>query len=196
MNSYFPFISYVFIMTFTPGPNNLMSMIHGTKFGYRKTLSLMLGIFSGFFILMLTSSFFNIVLYRYIPIIKPYMKILAAVYMFYIAYLLLKPQNHKKKDKSPSIATYKTGLLLQIVNVKVILYCITVTSTFIIPYVNNIYLIIASSFFIAFIAFLSVNAWALFGSFFNQYMEKYEKPINIFMSLLLIYTALMITGVL
>lgn len=195
MNNYFPFISYVFVMTFTPGPNNLMSMIHATKFGYKKTFSLMLGIFSGFFILMLMSSFFNMLLYEYLPVIQPYMKILAAIYMFYIAYLLLRPHKNKDSNKAPSIATYKTGLFLQVVNVKVILYCITVTSTFIMPYITNLYLIIASSFLIALIAFISVNTWALFGGFFNQYMEKYEKPINILMSLLLIYTALMITGV-
>jgi threonine/homoserine/homoserine lactone efflux protein len=29
-------LSYVLVSTFTPGPNNIMSMTNGTNFGYKK----------------------------------------------------------------------------------------------------------------------------------------------------------------
>jgi threonine/homoserine/homoserine lactone efflux protein len=56
-------------------------------------------------------------------------------------------------------------------------------------------ILIGFSFLLALTAFVSVNCWALFGSFFNQYINKYEKTFNIAMALLLVYSALMITGV-
>ncbi|WP_312815044.1 hypothetical protein [Sedimentibacter sp.] len=32
------FISYAFITSFTPGPNNIMSMTNATKYGFKKSL--------------------------------------------------------------------------------------------------------------------------------------------------------------
>lgn len=193
MENLFSFISYVFVVTFTPGPNNIMSMINATQYGYKKTLRFMLGVFTGFFVLMVISSFSNLFLFQYIPKIEPYMKAVGGLYMLYLASSILKPKK-ESKDTVNTTATFQTGLLLQLVNVKVILYCLTVVSTFIIPNFQSRMILIGFSFLLALTAFVSVNCWALFGSFFNQYINKYEKTFNIVMALLLIYSALMITG--
>lgn len=194
MENLFSFISYVFVVTFTPGPNNIMSMINATQYGYKKTLKFMLGVFTGFFVLMVVSSFSNLFLFQYIPKIEPYMKAVGGLYMLYLASSILKPKK-ESKDTVNTTATFQTGLLLQLVNVKVILYCLTVVSTFIIPNFQSRMILIGFSFLLALTAFVSVNCWALFGSFFNQYINKYEKTFNIVMALLLVYSALMITGV-
>ena len=194
MENLFSFISYVFVVTFTPGPNNIMSMINATQYGYKKTLRFMLGVFTGFFVLMVVSSFSNLFLFEYVPKIKPYMKAVGGLYMLYLAGNILKPKK-KSEDTVNRTATFQTGLLLQLVNVKVILYCLTVVSTFIVPNFQSKIILIGFSLFLALTAFVSVNCWALFGSFFNKYISKYEKTFNIVMALLLIYSALMITGV-
>jgi len=193
MENMFSFISYVFVVTFTPGPNNIMSMINATKYGYKKTLKFMLGVFTGFFVLMLVSSFANLFLVKYIPKITIYMKALGGFYMLYLAKNILKPKKKNSKDKNKT-ATFQTGLLLQLVNVKVILYCLTVVSSFIIPSFQSTAILILFSFLLALTAFVSVNCWALFGSFFNQYINRYQKAFNVIMALLLTYSALMITG--
>jgi threonine/homoserine/homoserine lactone efflux protein len=195
MENLFSFISYVFVVTFTPGPNNIMSMINATQYGYKKTLKFMLGVFTGFFVLMLVSSFANLFLVKYIPKITIYMKALGGFYMLYLAKNILKPKK-KSNDDENKTATFQTGLLLQLVNVKVILYCLTVVSSFIIPSFQSTAILILFSFLLALTAFVSVNCWALFGSLFNQYINKYQKSFNLIMALLLIYSALMITGVL
>lgn len=193
MENMFSFISYVFVVTFTPGPNNIMSMINATQYGYKKTLRFMLGVFTGFFVLMVVSSFSSLFLFQYIPKIKPYMKVVGGLYMLYLAANILKPKK-KSKDSVNTTATFQTGLLLQLVNVKVILYCLTVVSTFIIPSFESTPILIGFSLLLALTAFVSVNCWAIFGSFFNQYINKYEKTFNTGMALLLLYSALMITG--
>src|SRR6056297_93116 len=194
MENLFSFISYVFVVTFTPGPNNIMSMINATQYGYKKTLKFMLGVFTGFSVLMLVSSFANLFLVKYIPKITIYMKAIGGFYMLYLAKNILKPKK-KSSDDQNKTATFQTGLLLQLVNVKVILYCLTVVSSFIIPSFQSTVILILFSFLLAATAFISVNCWALFGSFFNQYINKYQKSFNVIMALLLIYSALMITGV-
>jgi len=194
MQNFIPFISYVFIVTFTPGPNNIMSMVNATKYGYKKTFNFMFGVFTGFFILLLVSSYSNLFLYNYIPKVEPFMKIIGGLYMLYLAYIIVKPtHNHKKELVKTN--TFKAGLTLQLVNVKVILYCITIMGTFIIPNYESKLVLIFFSFLLAFIGFISLNCWAFFGNFFNKLIKKYEKPFNIVMASLLIYSALLISGV-
>ena len=196
MNNIIPFFTYVFIVTFTPGPNNIMSMINATNYGYKKTLKFMFGVFSGFFILMILSSFFNLFLAKSIPKIKPYLKIIGGLYMLYLSYKIL--MSSKEKDDSKEIKkplTYYSGIILQIVNVKVILYCLTVVATFILPNYENTLILMSFSFLLAFIAFISLNVWAFLGNFFNKYIKKYQKVFNFVMAILLAYTAVLVSGV-
>jgi len=190
MQNFIPFISYVFIVTFTPGPNNIMSMVNATKYGYKKTFNFMFGVFTGFFILLLISSYSNLFLYKYIPKIEPFMKIIGGIYMIYLAYIIVKPTNNDKKELIKT-NTFKAGLTLQLVNIKLILYCITIMGTFF----ESKLVLIFFSFLLAFIGFISLNCWAFFGSFFNKLIEKYEKSFNIIMASLLIYSALLVSGV-
>jgi len=67
--------------------------------------------------------------------------------------------------------------------------------TFIIPNYESKLVLIFFSFLLSFIGFISLNCWALFGSFFNKFIKKYEKPFNIVMASLLIYSALLVSGV-
>lgn len=53
----FAFLSYVMLTTFTPGPNNIMSMSTASKYGFRKSLRFTSGVFAGFCLFMATVSF-------------------------------------------------------------------------------------------------------------------------------------------
>lgn len=170
-----------------------MSMINSTKYGYKKTINFMLGVFVGFSILMIISSYSNLFLLNYIPKIKPYMKIIGGLYMLYLSIIILKPSNKEKTNISKT-NTFKTGLFMQLVNFKVILYCLTVMSSFIIPVFKSKLVLLFFSFFLAFIAFISLNCWAIFGNIFKKLLIKYDKIFNLIMSLLLLYSALMVSG--
>ncbi len=46
MPNFSAFLSYVIITTFTPGPNNIMSMSNASRYGFRKSLPFNVGVFS------------------------------------------------------------------------------------------------------------------------------------------------------
>lgn len=190
------FLSYVFVVTFTPGPNNIMSMSNGNQFGYRKTLKFMLGIFSGFFIILLLSTYFNLVLFNIMPKVKFYMGILGSIYMTYLAIMIMKSKDKTSKDEDARLNSFFTGMTMQFLNPKCILYCITVTSNFIIPYYKSNLILIFFSILLSIIGFVSISCWALFGSLFQKFLSKYRKPFNIVMGLLLLYGAISISGIL
>src|SRR5215472_13643660 len=43
-----PFVTYTFVMSITPGPNNVMLTASGANFGFRRTVPHILGIGCGF----------------------------------------------------------------------------------------------------------------------------------------------------
>lgn len=189
------FLSYAFVVSFTPGPNNIMALYNASKKGFKKGMTFNFGVATGFFVLMMLCSFFNYGLNATLPMIQPYMKIIGAMYMLYLAAKIYKSKAPSESDTAEySIINFKTGFMMQFVNPKAILYGITIVSTFIMPYYNSWFLLFLFSLFLAFIALLSTATWSLFGSLFTKLLAKNYKLFNIVMSALLVYTAISISG--
>lgn len=182
------FLSYVIITTFTPGPNTIMSMTNGTKYGFKKGLPFNLGVLVGFFIIMVICSFFSVTLYNLIPSIKTIMTYVGAAYILWLAWKIYKSKPHSSSQQEHQISVW-SGAILQFVNVKVILFCFTAVSTFIVPYYRSWIALLFFSFLLSFTGFVATCCWSLFGSAFQKLFIKHEKLVNIIMSLLLVYCA-------
>ena len=181
------FAYYVVLATFTPGPNNIMSMSNASRFGFGGSSRFRLGAFIGFFLVMAGSFVFTIALYRAIPTIRPYMTVVGALYILWLAYKTLTRSPHDEAASSQN--TFLSGMLLQFLNPKGILYGITVAATFIVPYYKSPAVLIAFAAGLAVVGFAAVTSWALFGSVFQCFMEKNHKPVSWVMGGLLVYCA-------
>jgi cysteine/O-acetylserine efflux protein len=189
MPNFTAFLSYVLITTFTPGPNNLMSMSNASRYGFKKSIFFNIGIFFGFFIIIALCSFFSVTLYSLIPSIKPIMTIIGAVYILWLAWKTYKSKPHTESDNAKNTNTFLSGFLLQFVNPKVILYGITTVSTFIVPYYKSAVVLAIFSAILASVGFVATCCWSMFGSLFQKVLIQNEKVINIIMALLLAYCA-------
>ena len=132
---------------------------------------------------------FSVALYNIIPSIKPFMNFIGAAYILFLAWKTFtsKPVEEKKTDDRTN--KFLTGIILQFVNPKAILYGITIASSFIVPYYTSALILGGFSIFLAVVTFIAVSSWALFGSLFQKLFIKHYKVINIIMSALLIYCA-------
>ncbi|MFB6362670.1 LysE family transporter [Paenibacillus elgii] len=185
-----PFLSYIIATSFTPGPNNIMAMSNANKHGLRKTFRFIFGVTVGFFAIMLMSSFFNLVLYNYIPRIKFVMNLLGSLYMAYLAFKIMRVRKTQNKEQVND--TLNSFFILQFINPKGILYGITAISTFVIPFCKSGLSLLLFSVLLAFVGFLSTFMWAVFGSLFQKFLSNYERPFHIVMGLLLLYSAISI----
>ena len=172
------FLSYVLVMTFTPGPNNITCMAKSSMYGYKKTLTFILGICTGYFFVLIISSYFNLILFNIIPKIKIFMGILGAVYMLYLAIKILKSRENTNdnnamdsKINKNGINSFFTGIVLQFINPKGIIFALTISSSFILPYYNSNSSIFLFALLLICIGFISLSSWALFGSFFNKFIS-------------------------
>lgn len=186
------FLVYVFVMSFTPGPNNIMAMLFANQYGFKKTLRFCLGVGAGFFAIMILSSYFNLLLHNVIPKIELPMMILGAAYMLYLAYKILTSTTGGNGNDGGKYNSFLAGMLLQFVNPKGVLYGITVIATFILPYHSSHSSLLLLSLFLGFVGILSTGSWSLFGSVFQKLLSKYRQQFNIVMALLLVYSAVSI----
>lgn len=183
------FLLYIFVTSFTPGPNNIMAMLFANKYGLKRTMKFCLGVGAGFLIVMLLCSYFNLLLKNFIPKIEFYMRILGAIYMMYLAIKIISSKNNDKNNDEDKNSSFFMGMLLQFINPKGILYGITAISTFILPYHDSNFSLIMYSLFLAFVGFVSTFCWSLFGSVFQKFLSKYRSQFNVIMALLLMYSA-------
>jgi threonine/homoserine/homoserine lactone efflux protein len=186
------FISYVTVVTFTPGPNNILSMTNASQYGFKKTLSYMAGAGTGVLIVISASAYFNLILFNVIPKIKAVMGIVGATYMIYLAIKIMKSKPSENKTSGDPIR-FQTGIALEFVNPKFLIYAVTVTSNFIVPYFSSSYYI-PFALLITTICVSSLVVWALFGTVFKRFLSRYYLPFNVAMGALLLYSAYSISG--
>ncbi|KAF0206809.1 MAG: lysine exporter protein [Actinobacteria bacterium] len=187
MPNVFAFLTYVAVTTFTPGPNNIMSMSNASRFGFRRSMRFTWGVGAGFFLVVGSAIAFTIVLYRVIPTIKPVMTVIGAAYILWLAWKTLTTSLHDEDAAGQS--TFLSGMLLQFLNPKAILYGITVASTFIVPYYHSTIVQVGFAAALALVSVVSTSCWALFGSVFRRFMAKNQRVVGYVMAALLVYCA-------
>lgn len=187
-----PFLLYVFVTAFTPGPNNIMAMLVANNYGFKKSFRFSLGVGAGFFIIILLCSYFGLLLKSFIPKVEFIMTILGVIYMLYLAMKIMTSKNEDNYNNSNKNNSFLTGMLLQFINPKGILYGITTISTFVLPYHTSNLSLLFYSFFLAFVAFLGTSSWGVFGSIFRKFLSKYNTQFNIAMAFLLLFSAISI----
>nr|WP_206701425.1 LysE family transporter [Cytobacillus firmus] len=183
------FFLYVFVTSFTPGPNNIMAMVFANRFGLRNTIRFCLGVSAGFFVIMILCSYFNLLLHQYIPRVELIMTIIGVIYMLFLAFKIMTSKSDDPNHKDGKHNGFLIGMLLQFINPKGILYGVTVISTFILPYHTSHASLIFFSILLAFVGFLSTFCWSVFGSVFQTFLAKYRNQFNVIMALLLVYSA-------
>lgn len=185
------FVSYVFVSCITPGPNNIMCLSNATKYGFRKSVKFCFGVATGFVLILICSILCNMFLYHYVPKIEMVMTVFGSAYILWLAWVVYrdKPKAEKKSRLDLDTTSFFTAVILQFVNPKGLLFGLTVISNFVFPYYRSTGVLAAVLAFNWVVVSICCTCWALFGSVFRNFFEKYRKTLNIVMALLLVYCA-------
>jgi cysteine/O-acetylserine efflux protein len=195
MPNVFAFLSYVLIMTLTPGPNNMLCLVNGSRHGFRQTFHFIFGLFMGVTVIMLGCSYLNLSLSRFVPVFRPVAEILGGLYMLYLAVRILRSEEATANANIHN-ATFAMGIGMQFVNVKLLLYALTVTANFVTPYYESFISVFLICVFLGCCSVIAASCWTLFGTGIQRFFGQYRRPLNTGMALLLLYAALSISGML
>jgi len=182
--------TYIFVTTFTPGPNNIVSMTYAVRQGYMNVLRFLAGIFCGFAIVMLICGFSNLLLVQLLPQLRHWLNLLGVVYMFYLAIHIARSKPGEDPNQASGDHTFRAGFVMQFLNVKVILYGITVFANFLIPFDPEPLHILLFSLALAGVGFVATSCWALGGNLFRKWLRRHYRAFNLTMAGLLVYTAI------
>lgn len=194
-------LSFALITTFTPGPNNISSAAMGVNYGYKNTSRYLVGISSGFFILMCICGLLSGGLSELIPGFERILAIIGSLYIAWLAWHTFRSSysfnGEDNEEKTSKPLGYINGLLLQLVNPKAIIYGITIYSAFLREMPVNAFSLLLTALIFALLAYAATSTWALFGTLIRRFMSNKiaRLAINIVLALLLLWTAVKISGI-
>ena len=193
---FIPLVSFVMVTTFTPGPNNISSASMGVLYGYRDTVKYLAGITVGFFFIMLLCAYVSSTLLNLIPSVEPVLRIIGAAYILWLAIGTARA-SYAFKDAGQPPMGFKQGFFLQTFNPKVAVYGLTLYSTFLSPAADNLFVLTVFAMLFALTAFCSTSTWTLCGAAIRTHLRqpKVRLLVNAVLILLLIYTAIDLSGI-
>ena len=161
MTQLLPMMMYCFVMSITPGPNNLMLTASGANFGYRLTLPQVMGCIFGNIALTLVACNGLGQLFVAWPPAQVLLRTGGAVYLLWLAWKLTQARLGDAQALRP--LTFAEGVMFQAFNPKSWIRAITLASVFMPAGANPLTAGLAISLIGAAIAVPCLSMWALFG---------------------------------
>jgi threonine/homoserine/homoserine lactone efflux protein len=93
-------ITFAFVSSITPGPNNLMLMSSGATFGFKQTIPHVLGVGLGFTLMILLVGIGLVQLFDLYPITYQILKVVSVVYLGYLAFKIATSSRLESKTSS------------------------------------------------------------------------------------------------
>lgn len=183
------FLFYAFVSGITPGPANLCSLSAALRYGRKTALKQWTGLFTGFFVVSVASA---VVCYligtafgRYVR----YLSYAGMVYLLFLAWKMLKSTISESED-SGADCNFFTGLFVQLTNVKIMVYCLTSFSIYVLPYDSSFPALLSLAVVLPFTGPICNLAWLFLGDALRHFFVRWQKQVNIAMSISLILCAL------
>jgi threonine/homoserine/homoserine lactone efflux protein len=186
-----PFVTYGFVMSITPGPNNLMLTASGATFGFRRTLPHILGVCVGFSAVLLAVCAGLDALFARWPDLQTVLRWAGAAYLVYLGWRILRA-GESKAGHTPKPLTFMEAGAFQFLNPKGWVTTLTAAALFL-P--RELGFATACTYMVVVMAIVNlpcITVWALFGSSLRGFLARPRGRVafNVAMSL-----ALAVTGI-
>ena len=185
-----PFFWFLLISGLTTGPNNLMLMASGIRFGYYRTLRHIAGIVTGFLLLTLIAALGVGEVYQAYPLAQLTLKVLGSAYLLYLAWRIFSSaglshdQMHQQREH-PIGFIESAGF--QFINPKGILFAVSAIN--LLPTdVTQAERLLMTVLAVIPVALISTHTWTLFGTLIAKLFtdDRSRRLINTFLALLLV----------
>ena len=182
-----PLISFAFVSSITPGPNNLMLLASGVHFGFVRTLPHMLGIGIGFTLMTFLVGLGLGEVFKLVPALYTGLKYLGAAYMLYLAWKIANSGPIRERETVGRPMTFLQAALFQWVNPKAWVMAVYAIVTYTAPTQYFLSVVIVAMVF-GIVNIPSVGIWALFGLALKRFLTNPAalRAFNIVMALLLV----------
>ena len=184
------FALFAFAASITPGPNNLMLLASGANFGFRASLPHVMGVASGFMILVASVGFGLAEVFSRLPWVYATMRWAGAAYLLYLAWRIATaaPSDPSAQESGPSRPmSFLGAVAFQWVNPKAWLMAVSAFSTYV-PATSGTLVLLGTVALFGAINLPSITAWAVGGSHLQRWLQTRQRAMafNLLMAGLLV----------
>lgn len=174
LTTFFALLTFSFVSSITPGPNNIMLFSSGVNFGLRRTWPHAFGIAFGFAILLAAVGFGLGVVLTNFPLLFLAIKIAGGIYMLYLAWRILNSGPVEVKEGAAQPMTFLEAALFQWVNPKAWVMATVAMSAYTSEgnYAVNVGIVVVA---FCLVNFPSVSVWAGFGTVMRAFLRDPAK---------------------
>lgn len=183
------FLAYCYIGAITPGPANLCSLSASLRYGRKPALRQWRGLFTGFFLVsmasVLVTYFLGALLNDYVPLFSW----VGAAYILWMAFHMLRSSGDIELQEVDA-PCFRRGLLVQLTNVKVMVFCLTALTSYVLPYTRSFLALLAVGLFLPFTGPMANLVWLFAGAALQKLLSRHRKAVDVVMALSLALCAL------
>lgn len=184
------FLVYCFVGGITPGPANLCSLSAALRYGRGPALKQWRGLFVGFFLVSMGAVAVTYCLGTLLSGYVGWLAWVGAAYLLWMAWHMLRAAGVTAAESDPSYPSFRNGLLLQLTNVKVIIFCLTALSGYVLPYRQSLPWLLAVGLFLPFTGPVANLVWLFAGASLQKLFQDHRKTVDVVMAVSLALCAL------
>ncbi|MBN8216693.1 MAG: LysE family translocator [Spirochaetes bacterium] len=189
-----PLLSFTFVSSITPGPNNLMLATSGARFGFRPSLPHLLGVPFGFAFLQALCAAGVGAFITALPAAALGLKIAGTAYLVYLAFSLSRggilPDADAPSASSP-LSFWKSALF-QFANPKAWFMAVSASATLLPPFKSKPFAILALCAVFCLMCLPCVAFWTAFGAMARRALASRPRLMRVLilaLTALTLYTA-------
>ena len=107
---------------------------------------------------------------------------IGAAYILWMAWHMLRSAGVSASD-DPARPTFRTGLLVQLTNVKVMVFCLAALSGYVLPYNRSFPALLAVGLFMPFTGPMANLVWLFAGASLQNLFSRHRKAVDRIMAL-------------
>lgn len=172
------FLLYCYVGAITPGPANLCSLATALRYGRGPALRQWRGLFTGFFTVSMASvlitHFLGTVLNQYVGLLSW----VGAAYLLWMAFHTLRSSSGPE-GQAPEAPGFWSGLLVNLTNVKVMIFCLMALASYVLPYNGSFGALLAAGLFLPFTGPLANLVWLFAGAALQRLFTGHRRAVDI-----------------
>ena len=169
---FLPVMLFAFVMSATPGPNNIMLTASGANYGFRRTLPHMFGISCGFLALIATVAAGLGALFVAYPPLQTALRVVGSAYLLYLAWRIAtaNPEGNRGGEGKP--ITFLEAAGFQFANPKAWIMAISAVSAFTLSGDAYVVSAVAVALTCSLVNLPSIGMWAAFGTAIGRLLRS------------------------
>lgn len=185
------YATFCLIMAATPGPNNMMMLASGVRFGTRRSMPLAAGVAVGMAVLFSATGLGLGAAFAALPALAVALRLLSALFLMWLAWKIATAGPLQRDHDDLDILGFGTGIAFQWVNPKSWAAAMSAAATYL-PESAGFPTVAAGAAIMAVVALFATTLWIVFGVWLSRFLHAPRRAhaFNIAMAVLLLASTL------